>query len=207
MTPQRLFDIGLALILLPFALPVMAVIAILIVLRDGRPVIYGAERMKTPDRAFRLWKFRTMATAAADAGVSGGDKADRVTPLGRRLRATRLDELPQLWNILRGDIGFVGPRPPLRLYVERFPDLYREVLKSRPGVTGLASLRIHGYETRLLAATRSAAETDSVYCRRCVPKKARMDLLYQKHRSLCLDLSLIWQTGRGLFWRVVNRTS
>jgi lipopolysaccharide/colanic/teichoic acid biosynthesis glycosyltransferase len=204
MTSQRLFDIALALLLLPFALPVMAAIAILIAVRDGRPVLHGSERMKTPDRAFRLWKFRTMTNAPADDGVSGGDKAGRITPLGRRLRASRLDEMPQLWNILRGDLGFVGPRPPLRLYVERFPDLYREVLQSRPGVTGLASLRIHRYEARLLAATRSAEETDEVYSRRCVPKKARLDLLYQRNRSLCFDLSLIWQTARGLFLRLAE---
>lgn len=195
---QRLFDIVLALLLLAPALPVMAAVALLVLIRDGRPVFYGAERMKTPDRGFTLWKFRTMRPDGADSGVSGGDKAARVTPLGARLRASRLDELPQLWNILKGDIGFVGPRPPLRQYVERFPDLYARVLRSRPGVTGLATLHIHGYETRQLHRAADPAETDAIYVRRCIPKKARMDLIYQSRRTLCLDLVLIAQTGMGL---------
>lgn len=198
MRAQRLFDIVLALILAGPAIPVGAVIALAILLRDGRPVFYGAERMHAPGQGFTLWKFRTMRRERGDSGVSGGDKAARITSTGRWLRATRLDELPQLWNILRGDIGFVGPRPPLRLYVERFPELYGEVLKSRPGVTGLATLRYHATEARLLHATRTREETDAVYARRCVPRKARLDLIYQRNRSLCFDLRLIWATGAGL---------
>lgn len=202
MSAQRLFDIILALILLVPALPVMAIVAMLILLRDGRPVLYGAERMRTPRDAFRLWKFRTMKSAERDAGVSGGDKSGRVTPLGARLRATRLDELPQLFNILKGDMGFVGPRPPLRRYVEQFPELYREVLRSRPGVTGLATLAIHGYESRLLSRAATAEETERLYVARCIPKKARLDLVYQRHRSLCFDLRLIGETAAGLFTRL-----
>jgi lipopolysaccharide/colanic/teichoic acid biosynthesis glycosyltransferase len=202
MSLQRTFDLALALLLAVPALPVAAALALAIRLRDGGPVLYGSERMRGVDRGFILWKFRTMRADPADSGVSGGDKAGRITATGRWLRATRLDELPQLWNILRGDIGFVGPRPPLRLYVERFPDLYAEVLKSRPGVTGLATLRYHRTESRLLAATDSAAETDAVYARRCVPRKARLDLIYQRNRSLCFDLRLILETGAGLLSRL-----
>jgi lipopolysaccharide/colanic/teichoic acid biosynthesis glycosyltransferase len=202
MTAQRAFDIALALVLLVPGLPAIGLIALAVWALDGRPVFYGAERMHSPTRAFRLWKFRTMRSAEDDSGVSGGDKAARITATGRWLRATRLDELPQLWNILAGDIGFVGPRPPLRLYVERFPELYAEVLKSRPGVTGLATLRFHRRESALLAGTRSAAETDAVYSRRCVPRKARIDLIYQRNRSLCYDLRLIGATAAGLFGRL-----
>ena len=129
-----------------------------------------------------------------DAGVSGGDKAARVTPVGRILRRTRLDELPQLWNILRGDISFVGPRPPLREYVERFPEVYRAVLTSRPGVTGLASIHYHRHEEWLLARCATPAETDRVYCTRCIPAKARLDLIYARHASVCFDLRLIGRT-------------
>jgi lipopolysaccharide/colanic/teichoic acid biosynthesis glycosyltransferase len=201
MTGQRLFDIALALLLAVPALPIMAAIALAIRLRDGAPVLYGSERMRAPGEGFTLWKFRTMRADPGDRGVSGGDKAARITATGRWLRATRLDELPQLWNILRGDIGFVGPRPPLRQYVERFPDLYAQVLRSRPGVTGLATLRFHRTESRLLARTASAAETDAVYARRCVPRKARLDLIYQRNRSLCLDIKLIAETAAGVLTR------
>ncbi|WP_444460785.1 sugar transferase [Rhodobacter capsulatus] len=191
---KRLFDIGFALLILPVIALIAAVVLLALALTQGRPYFYAAERMKTPDTAFRLWKFRTMTVVASDAGVSGGDKAGRITPVGRVLRRFRLDELPQLWNILRGDISFVGPRPPLRSYVERFPEIYAEVLKSRPGVTGLASIHYHRHEEWLLARSRSAAETDRLYCRICIPAKAKLDLIYARHASVCLDLRLIGRT-------------
>lgn len=191
---KRLFDIGFALLILPVIGLLGLLVLLALALTQGRPYFYAAERMKTPDTAFRLWKFRTMTVVATDAGVSGGDKAGRITPVGRMLRRFRLDELPQLWNILRGDISFVGPRPPLRSYVERFPGIYAEVLKSRPGVTGLASIHYHRHEEWLLARSRSAAETDRLYCRICIPAKAKLDLIYARHASVCFDLRLIGRT-------------
>ena len=191
---KRLFDIGFALLILPVIALIAALVLLALALTQGRPYFYAAERMKTPDTAFRLWKFRTMTVVATDAGVSGGDKAGRITPVGRMLRRFRLDELPQLWNILRGDISFVGPRPPLRSYVERFPEIYAEVLKSRPGVTGLASIHYHRHEEWLLARSRSAEETDRLYCRICIPAKAKLDLIYARHASVCHDLRLIGRT-------------
>jgi lipopolysaccharide/colanic/teichoic acid biosynthesis glycosyltransferase len=96
-------------------------------------------------------------------------------------------------------MSLVGPRPPLRLYVEAFPELYARVLKSRPGITGLASLRYHAVEERLLAACRTPEETDEVYRRRCVPRKAALDLIYQRERSLCWDILLVLQTAARPF--------
>ena len=148
-----------------------------------------------------MWKLRTMTVVAADAGVSGGDKAARITPTGAWLRARRLDEFPQLFNILKGDLSFVGPRPPLREYVERFPDIYGAVLKSRPGVTGLATLVYHRHEEMLLARCATPEETDAVYARLCVPRKARLDLIYQKHRNICFDIQLVIATIANLFRR------
>ena len=95
----------------------------------------------------------------------------------------------------------MGPRPPLRTYVEAYPDLYGAVLRSRPGITGLASLVFHAHEERLLAQCRDAAETDAVYRRRCIPRKARLDLIYQARRTLCYDLVLIAQTAAKPFRR------
>lgn len=191
---KRLFDILFALAILPIVLPVGLIVAAALLLTQGRPLFYAAERMKTPTRGFRLWKFRTMTTVARDSGVSGAHKAARITPAGRVLRRFRLDEVPQLWNILAGDISFVGPRPPLRQYVERFPEIYGPVLRSRPGVTGLASIHYHRHEEWLLARCRTAAETDRVYCARCVPAKARLDLIYAKNASVCFDIVLIFRT-------------
>jgi lipopolysaccharide/colanic/teichoic acid biosynthesis glycosyltransferase len=196
MTPaKRIFDIVVALLLAAIlALPFAVLVAVLL-WREGRPVFYVAERMRAPGRPFGLWKLRTMRPAPADSGVSGGDKADRITPSGRFLRRTRLDEIPQLWNVLKGEMSFVGPRPPLRQYVERFPGLYARVLRSRPGITGLATLHFHRHEERLLSRCRDAAETDAVYARRCVPRKARLDLIYQRRRNLCLDVVLMLRTA------------
>lgn len=191
---RRIVDILLALLLIAvLALP-FAALCLWLLLREGRPVFYVAERMKAPGRPFRLWKLRTMAVVATDQGVSGGDKAARITATGRLLRAKRLDEIPQLWNILKGDIAFVGPRPPLRRYVEARPALYAQVLRDKPGVTGLATLTYHRHEERLLAACRTPEETEAVYLRRCVPRKARIDLLYQRKRTLCSDLALMVRT-------------
>jgi lipopolysaccharide/colanic/teichoic acid biosynthesis glycosyltransferase len=202
MTPgKRMLDIGLAVLLTGLLAVPALLIALVILLRDGRPVFYRSERMQTPHRAFLLWKFRTMTVAVGDSGVSGGDKSARITATGRFLRRTRLDEVPQLWNVLRGDISFVGPRPPLRQYVDRFPQLYARVLQSRPGITGLATLRYHRHEERLLAACASPEETNAVYERRCVPRKAQLDLIYQSRRSVCLDLRLMAETATRVFAR------
>lgn len=191
---KRLFDIALALIGIVFLFPVGLAVALAIRLRDGAPVFFVSERMKSPTDSFSLIKFRTMRMSAADRGVSGGDKMMRITPMGRVLRRWRLDELPQLWNILRGDMSFVGPRPPLRDYVERFPDLYAQVLVARPGLTGLATVVFRHHEEKLLAPCQSAQETDAVYARRCVPRKARLDMMYHKHRSFCFDARLLFAT-------------
>ena len=197
MTPsKRLLDIALAVLLavllvLPFAALLVWLWAV-----EGRPLFYLSERMCTPDRPFLLWKLRTMSVVPPEQGVSGGDKRSRITATGCFLRRCRLDEVPQLWNVLKGDMSFVGPRPPLRLYVERHPEIYAQVLKSRPGITGLATLVFHRHEERLLAECQTPEETDAVYSRRCVPRKARIDLIYQRRRTLLSDLGLMALTAK-----------
>lgn len=198
---KRIFDLFFASLLVIILGPIILWLIWVIWRREGRPVFYAAERMKTPTESFRLWKFRTMSVVEDDSGVSGADKAARVTPTGAWLRRRRLDEFPQLWNILKGDLSFVGPRPPLREYVERFPDLYARVLQSRPGATGLATIAFHKHEERLLAHCKTAEETDAVYCRACIPRKARLDLIYQRHQSTCYDFDLVFQTIGNLFRR------
>lgn len=195
MTPaKRIADVALALVLSVVLAPVALAIALAILVADGRPVLYFSERARAPGRNFRLAKFRTMTVVDTDSGVSGGNKASRITRTGRVLRKTRLDEIPQLVNILRGDMSFVGPRPPLPQYVAQFPELYAKVLRSRPGVTGLATLVYHRTEERLLAACATPEETEEVYTRRCIPAKAQLDLIYQEHRSLCWDSLLTLAT-------------
>ncbi len=205
---KRFFDIVFALLLGAVLILPALVLVLLLLVTQGRPVFYLAERMKAPGQPFLLWKFRTMrVVASADSGVSGGDKSARITPLGRILRRLRLDEVPQLWNILRGDMSFVGPRPPLRQYVDRFPALYAQVLQSRPGVTGLASLLFHAREEQLLAPCTTIEQTDAVYVRRCIPRKAQLDLIYQRHQSLCFDAGILGKTVIRVILRRIYRRS
>lgn len=198
---KRLMDIVISLCLTLLLWPVFLVVVILLLIYEGRPIFYVSERMKTPTQPFALIKLRTMRPSAQNTGVTGGDKSARMSRMHHFIRKTRADELPQLWNVLRGDISLVGPRPPLRIYVEAFPALYAQVLQSRPGVTGLATLVYHAHEEKLLAQSENAAQTDAIYRRACVPRKARLDLIYQAKRSLCFDLLLIWQTAKKPFTR------
>ncbi|MFQ5438988.1 MAG: sugar transferase [Paracoccaceae bacterium] len=197
---KRLFDFSVAIFLLVLFLPVLAVLGCWMLMTQGRPVFYVSERMRAPGQVFRLIKLRTMESVAEpnNTGVSGGDKSVRITPAGRFLRRARLDEVPQLLNVIAGDMSFVGPRPPLRVYVEDYPELYRRVLACRPGITGLATLVFHAHEERLLARCTTPAQTDALYRRRCIPRKARLDLIYRKNRSIALDLWILTKTAQKL---------
>lgn len=193
---QRSFDLVLALALVPVLLPVIAILALIVLVCSGRPVFYGAERMATPTRAFTLWKFRSMTHChkGAYARLLGPDDTDSITPLGHWLRSSRMDELPQLWNILRGDMGFVGPRPPLRRYTDAAPEVYADVLRHRPGVTGLATVIFGPREAEILSHAKSDAEAHLFYLRRCVPRKAKLDALQARNASLRLTLLVIYLT-------------
>lgn len=202
---KRVLDLILAIVLVPILSLPMLVIAIAVLICDGRPILYRSERMRTPDKSFYMWKFRTMRLSKETCGVSGGATLDRVIDIGHFLRASRLDELPQLWNILRGDMSFVGPRPPLQYHVEKCPEFYIDVLKLMPGVTGLASVVFYEREERILRKCRSVSEAEQAYCNRCIPSKARLDLIYQKNRTLWLDLWIIWKTCGVVFERCQKR--
>ncbi len=191
---KRIFDIACSVCLAILLSPVLTVVSIMIAILDGRPIFFMSERMKSPTDSFTLIKFRTMVPVPHDSGVTGGNKINRLTRTGSFLRRHRLDEIPQLWNIFRGDMSFVGPRPPLRQYVRRFPLVYNQVLKSRPGVTGLASVIFHQHEEALLGNCATEQETNETYERRCIPTKAKLDLMYQKRPTLCFDLTIMMKT-------------
>ena len=187
-----------ALLLLPAVLLCLAVLWPVVLLAQGRPFFFASERMATPDRAFKLLKIRTMyLSQKCPCQVLGGDMTASVTPLGQILRHFRLDELPQIFNVLKGDIRFIGPRPPLRRYVEAYPELYRRVLQSKPGITGLATVMLHRREERILSKCLTAQASDRAYRRHCIAPKARLDLLYQRRRSFGLDVMI-------LFWTVAR---
>ena len=186
-------------------LPVLALLAILypvVLVFQGRPFLYGSLRMASTEREFTLWKIRTMTPSTGRAcTVLGGHLAASVTPIGAVLRSLRLDELPQIFNVLAGDMRFIGPRPPLPKYVNAYPELYNAVLKTPPGITGLATVMLHRREQRLLSRCTSSEAADRLYREHCIPLKARLDILYQSRRSLRLDLFILGRTLSGLFPR------
>lgn len=191
---KRAFDVLFALLLLIPLSVVMLIVAGILLITQGRPLFYVAPRMRAPGEPFNLLKFRTMLRDEGDSGATGAHKNWRITRVGRILRRTRIDELPQLFNILRGDMSFVGPRPPLREYVERFPTHYAQVLSNRPGVTGLATMIYHAHEDRIMASCATAEATEAAYYRRCLPTKLRLDLIYQRRNNLRIDLWIILNT-------------
>jgi lipopolysaccharide/colanic/teichoic acid biosynthesis glycosyltransferase len=109
---KRLVDLVLAMILSAILVIPFSILLVIMLFREGLPLFYVAERMKGPGQPFCLWKLRTMTVVGREEGVSGGDKSGRITPLGAFIRRARMDEVPQLWNVLKGDMSFVGPRPP-----------------------------------------------------------------------------------------------
>lgn len=203
MNNYSVVDRAIALVLMPLVLVILGILYVIVVPLQGRPFLFASERMRRPGEVFYLLKIRTMhpPDANGEQSVLGGDQAGRVTKIGRFLRKTRLDELPQIVNVLKGDMRFIGPRPPLRRYVEAYPDLYARVLRTPPGITGLATVMLHGREERLLSRCNSPMETDLVYRTRCIPMKARLDMLYFEKRSLSLDALILYRTFSRLFRR------
>jgi lipopolysaccharide/colanic/teichoic acid biosynthesis glycosyltransferase len=192
---KRLFDIIASIAGLMLLSPLFAVIAVAVKAHDGGPVFYRATRIGKDGRPFRLYKFRTMVIGADKLGpgiTAGGDT--RVTKMGRWLRRTKLDELPQLINVLAGDMSLVGPRPEDPRYVALYTPEQRKVLAVRPGITSAASLAYRREEQML-----GGADWEATYRGQVMPAKIAIDLEYMANRSFWSDLVLIIQTATALF--------
>jgi lipopolysaccharide/colanic/teichoic acid biosynthesis glycosyltransferase len=176
---RRACDLGLAPVVFLLLLPVAVVTALALAVKMGRPILFKQKRVGKDDRVFEVLKFRTMRLDSADAGVSSD--AQRLTAFGRFLRSTSLDEIPQLWNVLRGDMALVGPRPLLPQYLPRYTSIQRRRHEVRPGITGWA--QVNG---------RNAISWDD---------KFRMDVWYVDHRSVWLDLNILLLTAREVLYR------
>jgi lipopolysaccharide/colanic/teichoic acid biosynthesis glycosyltransferase len=188
---KHVFDIVIASVGLIFLAPVMGVAALLIKWDSPGPVLFKQERMGKGFQPFVIYKFRTMVQDAPSLGgplTLGQDP--RITRVGRLLRKAKIDELPQLFNILKGEMSFVGPRPEVRRYVELFRDDYQEILKIRPGITDIASLKYRD-EVEVLAQSRNAEES---YIRHVLPDKIRLAKEYLGCSSFCFDLTTILRT-------------
>lgn len=188
---KRLFDVVLATVGLVACAPILVVAGALVRLTSPGPMLFRQERIGRGFRPFTIYKFRTMVADAPQRGaaITCGDDP-RITRVGRLLRATKIDELPQLFNVLRGDMSFVGPRPEVQRYVEMFADDYREILAVRPGITDLASI-LYRDEAAILGR---AADPQAEYVGRILPHKIRLAKEYRHRSSLLFDVGVILQT-------------
>jgi len=187
----RLFDATCGAVGLLFLLPVLAALAIVILRDDGPPVLFSQTRVGRNGKPFRIWKLRTMRAGNHGSIITAAGDA-RVTRAGAMLRKLKLDELPQLFNVLKGDMSLVGPRPEVPEYVEIETPIWRAVLQTRPGVTDLASL-LYRDEEKLLS---TSGDPNVLYRARVLPAKLALNLEYLKSRSFPRDLSLIFLTIR-----------
>ena len=188
---KRVMDIGVsALLLVILAFPLLA-IALLILAKDGSPAVFKQQRIGHQGRPFCILKFRTMrVSAAGDQAVTSGDTDSRITPLGMHLRRHRLDELPQLFNVLQGDMSFVGPRPEVPEYVDLESPLWQTALSVRPGITGPDALAFRD-EGKALSQAENA---DTHYREHILPSKLAMQAKYAEQRSLAGDLMVLFRT-------------
>ena len=194
-TAKRAMDLALTLAALPLALPLMALLALWVRLDSPGPALYRQPRVGRGGRLFRIHKFRTMRVTDATGPLVTASHDARITRVGRWLRRTKLDELPQLIDVLNGDMSLVGPRPEVPRYMALYAEpVRRQILSLRPGITDRAAIEFRD-EERLLAA---AADPERAYVEQVMPIKQRYYLDYVAQRSLGGDLRILWDTARAL---------
>ena len=192
---KRIFDFVLSFIGLLVLSPMIIIVGVLVKMTSRSGVLYVQTRTGKNRKPFKLVKFRTMTTAADKKGpliTAGGDS--RITGIGRILRKTKLDELPELWNVLKGDMSLVGPRPETPKYVEFHRDKWEKVLSVRPGITDFATLQFRDEESVL----KEAIDVERAYIEVVLPIKLSLALQYVEHHSLGLDLKILVQTVWGI---------
>jgi lipopolysaccharide/colanic/teichoic acid biosynthesis glycosyltransferase len=192
---KRLFDIAVACAGLAILGPLFILIAILIKLSSPGPIFYRGARVGKNGQVFHIFKFRSMVTNAPATGPAITARDDpRVTRIGRFLRKTKLDEIPQLVNVLRGEMSIVGPRPEDPRYVALYTPRQKHVLSVRPGITSPASIQYRNEEAIL-----SRGSLDEMYINTVMPEKLELDLAYIENISLWADLKIILMTIKAVF--------
>ncbi len=193
---KRAFDILFALVLLLLLFPVLLVFALAVAFNSPGGAFFQQVRVGKDGLPFRLLKFRTMRPGSEAQGqLTIGGRDPRITGVGYFLRKTKLDELPQVWNVLIGDMSVVGPRPEVPKYVAMYSTEQRAVLSVRPGITGMASINYID-ENEMLAR---AADPERAYIEEVMPAKLALDLKYVNERDLGLDLRIILATVGKVF--------
>jgi lipopolysaccharide/colanic/teichoic acid biosynthesis glycosyltransferase len=188
---KRIIDLVLSLLFILVFLPVLIIISVLIIIESGLPVFYCQERAGRHWKVFKIIKFRTMIKNAEKLGpliTSGDDK--RITAVGKFLRKYKLDELPQLLNVVKGDMSLVGPRPELLKYAQMFSDEYSEILSVKPGISDFASIRFRD-EAAMLEHKKNVEE---IYSNKILPQKIKLYYKYLTEKSLTTDFKIIYST-------------
>ena len=189
---KRLFDITFAILGLTILSPVLIILSLIIIITSPDPIFYRQKRVGRHGKLFTLFKFRTMVHNADK--MPGGSitvaKDDRVTSIGKLLRRWKLDELPALWNVLKGDMSFVGPRPDVPGYADKLEGESRRVLEMRPGITGPATLKYSNEEKLLFEVENPKKYNDEVI----FPDKVQINLEYMDNWSLWMDIKIIFKT-------------
>ncbi len=185
---KRLFDLFAVTLGLLMIWPLLLIIVVLVLVIDGRPVFFRQWRVGRGGNLFRMYKFRTMKVAGGSSLTIGADM--RITRLGGLLRKLKLDELPQLFNVLKGEMSLVGPRPEVEEFVAMYSPEQRKVLELLPGITDPASLKYID-ESEVLAR---ASDPRAFYVQTVMPDKIRLNLEYAERAGVISDLHLIFQT-------------
>ncbi|HWD83399.1 MAG TPA: sugar transferase [Kribbella sp.] len=188
---RRLLDLAIGGLLLVVATPLLLVVAVLVLVTSGRPVLFRQARVGEDGRLFTLYKFRTMRTVASGPQVTAATDS-RITPFGAFLRRTAIDELPQLWHVVRGQMTLVGPRPESAALAMRYPDACRPVLLARPGLTGPAQLR---YRERSAVPPDTWTDVERWYLDVLVPLRVAADREYLDRPTIRRTLYYVLVTG------------
>ena len=194
MTVKIIFDKLFSILGLICLSPVMLVVSILIRIKmPGGPVIFKQKRVGQYGKLFTVYKFRSMKVAGEGTTSIASEEENRITPLGKKLRRYKLDELPELWNVLKGDMSFVGPRPDVPGYADKLKGKDRDILKLKPGITGPASLKYRQEEDLLNSVENPQEYNDKII----YPDKVRLNLYYLEHYSFFKDIEMILCTVLG----------
>ena len=192
---KRTVDVAVSAVVLTVALPIIALVALAVVLDSRGPVFYRAARVGRDGRELRMLKFRKMHHNASGAPLTMSGDA-RFTRIGRLLALTKIDELPQLWHVLRGEMSLIGPRPEDPGFVAERPDDYDEILRVRPGITGLSQIAF-AEESEILCKV----DPLSHYRSRIFPQKIRLDRMYAASPSIRMDLRILFWTCAAVVLR------
>lgn len=187
----RCFDILVSFFGIVSLLPLFAITALVIRIKDGSPILFKQERVGKNGKIFKILKYRTMSVKQKEnsSQITIGED-QRITKTGRTLRKLKIDELPQLFNVLKGEMSFVGPRPEVKKYVDLYDDLQKEILKIKPGITELASLKYYN-ESEILGASD---DPEREYIEKIMPDKIMLNLQYIKKMGFFYNIGIILRT-------------